>query len=247
MRMAGIIKRVGQLPAASDYIEALHAANSLLDYFKIERYMVYRVIRTEVPYSIAQKDYTVGVGGNWTIERPEQILRAGFFVAGSTASPSELPMLVVHDFTEYQQIVVKLVKSNYPRVLYYQPTLFGSDPTKPLGTATLYPVPSANGTIAIYTIGTVDEFHSIDDCVLWPKGWRRMFEYNCAVELNDRHPELAQEMNASVRATAIETKGTIKAAQQTPLYIRSDPAVLVQNPRGSRPWSSTDPRGWTPY
>lgn len=218
-RKAGVVKHAGQGINGSQQEEGLHVSNSLLDGLKIERLFFYQILRTLFGAVADQADYAVGSlvdNANWEIERPEHILRAGYMIPNSS-SAAEIQMRVLTDYTEYQTIVNKSVASSMSWVLYYRASL-------PTGTATLWPVPSVDFNVAIYTPGTVDEFSDVMSDIQFPKGYREFLEYAGAVALHDGYPDA--KMLPNVERKAIEYKSRIKAAQYTPGFMRSDPAAL---------------------
>lgn len=236
-RKAGVLKAAGRGLSGSEQDEGLHIVNSLLDGLKIERLFFYQILRTLFDAAIGQRDYLVGSlvdGANWEIERPEHILRAGYLIPGASAE-SEIQMRVLKDYTEYQTIINKAVPSSMSWIMYYRASL-------PVGTATLWPVPSAAFQVAIYTPGTVDEFTDVMQDISFPKGYREFLEYAGAVAVHDNYPDA--KMLPSVEARAIMYKSRVKASQYSPGYIRSDPAALAVPDRQGRSFGA---REWTGY
>lgn len=232
-RKAGVLKAAGRGLSESEQAEGLHVVNSLLDGLKIERLFFYQILRTLFDAEANQADYAVGAltdGADWEIERPEHILRAGYMIPGSTVK-TEIPMTVLWDYTQYQTIVNKGVISSLSWVMYYRASL-------PTGTATLWPVPSAPFQVAIYTPGTVDEFSSVDQDIMFPKGYREFLEYAGAVAVHDNYPDA--KMASNVEKRAIEYKSRIKAHQFTPALMRSDEAALGQPDSYGRYWGARE-------
>ncbi len=220
-RLAGGLLAAGRGINGSQQDEGLHVYNAILDGLKIERLFWPEVRRTVMPVTQGNRDYSVGAlvdNANWVIERPENILRSGYLIPGSVTE-TEVPMYVCRSYVDYQQITNKGVVSSLSWVLYYKATL-------PTGTATIWPVPSQNFNVAIYTPGYVDEFTDVMATVLWPKGWREFIEYNGAVALHDRNP--LWKMSPTVEARAQMWKARVAAATWKPMPMRSDPAALAR-------------------
>jgi hypothetical protein len=222
-RMANTLRAPGRGLSGSEQAEALMIINAMLDGVKTERWFFYQILRTQFNVANGQKDYTVGdasFGADWVIERPEKVLRTGIIVPGDPAgTQSEIPIYTVLSFEEYASIVTKLSPSTVPLVHYYQASL-------PVGTSTLWPVPSQDqvSQVVLYTPQTVQEFTDINADYIVPKGYREWMMYEGAVKVHDRYPQ--HPMDPHVRAAAMDYKARVKAQQQTPVFIRSDSAVL---------------------
>lgn len=229
--MAGVLKAAGRGLSGSEQVEGLHIYNAMLDGVKTERWFFYQILRGEFQTVSGQKEYTVGdaaLGANWVVERPEKILSAGLLVPGSSEpNSSEIPVYVVQSYEEYQNIVCKGVQSSIALVLYYQAAL-------PVGIATLWPVPSQIYTMVLYTPQTVQEFTDVEGDFIVPKGYREFLEYEGAVKVHQRHPELPP-LRQDILVMARDYKARVEAQQFTPTFMRSDGAVL--NREGTLGWA----------
>src|SRR5437899_828707 len=132
LRLIGAFAAGEAIPAA-DAQDALAVLNDLLDAWRLEALLVYAIDRDVFALSAGVSAYTIGTGGTWNTSRPVRIEQA--FFQDTTVSPVlELPMTILTD-QEYESIRVKGTSSTWPLALYY-------DQNYPLGTVTLYPVPS---------------------------------------------------------------------------------------------------------
>jgi hypothetical protein len=225
-RMAGVLKAAGRGMSPSQQQEGLVIVNAALDGIKTERFFFYQILRTQFNVTNGKKSYTVGdasFNADWVVERPEKLLSAGIIVPpGSMGSitQSEIPIYVVLSYEEYQSIVTKDSPSTVPLIIYYQASL-------PVGTATLWPVPSADqvNQVVLYTPQTVQEFTDVGADFIVPKGYREFLMYDGAIKVHDRYPEFP--MDPHVRIAAQGYRDRVKMQQQTPLFMRSDPAVLT--------------------
>lgn len=221
-RMAGVLKGPGRGLSGSEQEEGLHIINAILDGVKIERWFFYQILRTEFLTVIGQKNYTIGdagLGADWPLERPEKVMSAGLLVPndGDDENKAEIPVFVVQSYEEYQKIITKETRSTLAQVLYYQASL-------PLGTGTLWPVPSQIYSMVLYTPQTVQEFTDVMGNFVVPKGYREFLEYAGAEAVHDRYPH--NLMSPLVPVKAREYKARVKAQQLTPTYMSSDAAVL---------------------
>src|SRR5262249_18791118 len=151
-RKAGALKFAGQGPSPSELSEWLALLNAMIDGWKIENLFIVYYIRYVFALTANKKDYSVGPGLDFNMERPEKIDTAGFLTTPDTPSEGEISMTVVRTYQQYASLVAKLTTSSIPLVLYYQasftPTTDGAGPT---GTATFWPVPSVTGQkVALY-------------------------------------------------------------------------------------------------
>lgn len=222
-RMANSLRAPGRGLSGSEQAEALMIINAMLDGVKTERFFVYQILRNQFDVVTGKKDYTVGDASfvaDWVVERPEKVLRTGIIVPGNPAgTQSEIPIYTVLSYEEYASIVTKLSPSTVPLVMYYSASL-------PVGTATLWPVPSQDqvSQVVLYTPQTVQEFTDINADYIVPKGYREWMMYEGAEKVHDRYPQYP--MDPHVRIAAADYKARVKAQQQTPVFIKSDQAVL---------------------
>jgi len=241
MRMAHALKMPGQGASPSELQEGLDVCNHMVDGWKLENLLIPFFIRTVVLLQTNQKTYGVGPGQDWDIERPEKIHYASFLINPSTSTECEIPMEVVLTYQEFAAIVAKNVTASIPLAIYYQNTL-------PYGTAQLWPVPSATTTqVALYTQWALQEFNTVDDNLVTPKGFREMIMYNLAVRVRQRASEtrvLAVPMDPTVYQMALETKQRVKNQFIKPIYVGSDPAAIGR--RQGR-WYGGMAQAWTPY
>jgi hypothetical protein len=134
----------------------------------------------------------------------------------STDPDSETTLTPLTD-DAWAAITQKAATSTQPSNWYYNPTF-------PLGTLSLWPIPSS-ATLqgALYAPQHVSEFTSLDEVISLPPGYRRMLIKNLARDLApsyDRpvHPELKEE--------AIESKATVKRNNLRLMDLSFDAAVL---------------------
>lgn len=240
-RMANGLQVAGQGISPSESLEGLDVLNAMIDGWKIENLLVNYYIRYIFPLSSGKKDYSVGPGGDFSMERLEKIHAAGFILQLGQTGESEIPIQVILDYTQYASEVAKNVTSSYPLVLYYQPSYQSNG----LGTVTFWPVPNQTpASVALYNQAVLQEFTTVDDPVWMPKGYREMLQYNLAVRINQMPPYNKKPMHPTIYQMAEYYKMRVKQQQITPILMSSDPAVLG---RAGTPWRGGLPKAWTPY
>lgn len=242
-RMAGALKHPGQGISPSESAEARLVCNMMINGMKIERLLVVYYKRTLVEFFEGQKDYSVGPGQDFDLQRVEKIPAVGYVLNPGTQTEAEIPVMVVLDFSQYQRIIAKNTQSTWPLVFYYKALVEGLPGNVPYGQATLWPFPSQDGTLAIYSPTTLDEFQASDEPVYMPKGYQEMITYNLAVRVHQRYPEKPWDA-ATVREMASFYKERVKNMQMTPILMTSDAGALGGT---TRPPTYGFPKTWTPY
>ncbi len=240
-RMAGVLLAAGQGISPSEQAEALRSCNMMINGWKIERLLIIYFKRTVVDIVTDQKEYSVGPGQDFDVERVEKIPMTGYLV-NSGQTEAELPMQVVLTYEQYQAIISKNITSSYPLVFYYQALVQGDPGTVPYGKAILWPVPNQTGRIAIYTPATLNAFETFDQIVYMPKGYQEMLAYNMAIRVHSRYPKAPWDAR-TVLEQARAYKERVKNMQLTPILIGSDAGALGP---GQYPRGYYDARTWNP-
>lgn len=244
-RMAGALKHPGQGISPSEAKEATLITNMMINGWKIERLLFIYTKRTEVPFYSGKKDYSVGPGQDFDVERVEKFLGVGYVqYPGQVEQNSEIPMMLVVDFQQYQGIIAKLTGSTQPLLLYYKALVPSAIPGNvPYGEATLWPVPNLDGSLAIYTPATLDSFDTPDQIVYMPEGYQEMLTYNLAVRVHQRYPNNSWD-GQTVMDMAEFYKQRVKNMQITPILMGSDAGALGGT---AHPYWYGFPKTWTPY
>lgn len=245
-RLAGGLLLAGQGINPSEQAEILDITNHMVDGLGLEALMWLFTIRTVFEIQANKYIYSIGPGADWDMEVPNKITNAGFIIQrGEGQTESELPMYCVGSFEEYQNIVAKLTQSSYPLVLYFQLTIGAGSQ---YGSVTVWPVPNqdsdsgAGAWISVYSPGRVQEFQTLDDPIVTPKGWREFLIYELATKIHERPPYSKQVMAPSVEMRAREYKDRIKDMQLTPLFAIADPASRSRRNPVAQPV-----KAWSPY
>jgi hypothetical protein len=238
-RYAGALQYAGRAVSNSEAQEGLNVCNAMIDGWKIEELLIICYLRQLFSFQNGVKDYSVGPNGDFNIERPEKIHGAGFVINPGQQTETEIPMEIVFTFQQYQNLVAKNITTTLPLVMYYRATI-------PLGTATFWPVPqNATCSVALYTQAAFQEFSTINDTLIAPKGYREMLIFNLAWRIHSMPPYNKLQMDPTVIEMAKFYKERVKFQQMTPIYIASDPGAMQQN-GGERDCSSF-PKAWVPY
>lgn len=192
-----------ETPRAADLDAVKQAANDLIDAWRLDDLLCYRVQRHTLSLVASTPTYTIGPsGGSLTAALPIDLERAGLVLDPSATSPRETPMAVL-SAQEWASIRAKSATSDYPDSVYL-------DRTVASGLATLYvfPVPSSSTPdLALYLRVALDELGENDVELELATGYRRALVTNIALEAASL---LGVEPSAWLTAQAAEAKADVQ-------------------------------------
>lgn len=189
------VLNVGENPSASEASDGLSSLNALVSSWSNESLLIYSRQSENFALTSGQASYTIGTGGNFNTTRPLQILTA-FTRIGSI----DYPISIIPQ-TAFDKISQKSISNSIPEVMTY-------DASVPLGTITIYPVPTT-GTLHIRSEKQLTSFTTLDTDVDLPPGWERALVYNLAIE---DAPEYGQPIDPGVYEIASSSLNNIKTA-----------------------------------
>lgn len=148
MRAAGILG-VGQVGLAQDINDASIALQMMLQQWRQKRWLVFRLNWGIYPLAIGQQSYTVGPTQAAGQPQPEMVtdgnarppnIQSCFLRqnvgSGPNSYPIDFPMRILESREHYDRISLKFLQS-WPASIYYDPTL-------PLATLYIWPIPVQN-------------------------------------------------------------------------------------------------------
>lgn len=224
-RLMGVLA-TGEVPSANEANDALIALNLMIDGFSNESLLIFTKLREVFNLVAGQQTYQMGLGAQFNTLRPQKIETALIVVQGNNPE-TELPMKIINK-DEFAAIFVKSIQSTIPLWLY-------NDDAFPYTNLNLWPVPSINTQLVLYSWKPLADLQTLDDQLNLPPGYARMLNYNLAVELA---PEFGRQLDEAAIAIAIQSKEEIKRMNSKPLYMRVDDALA--GPRGSFNWLTGD-------
>lgn len=213
LRLANIVGE-GQQPSPEQTADALDTLNEMIDSWNVDSLMLYATTNDEVLTVANQATYTVGSGGNWAVDRPVQINSAYVTYQGVSFPLDETTQ------DEYNKITLKGMAQVLPRFFLYLNTY-------PLGTLTLWPIPTQVLNVSLSVDRVISSF-ALGDTVNLAPGYAKAVRSNLALELC---PEYGREPPPSLVKMARESKADIKRANHVPAIASFDPA-LVGSPGG---------------
>jgi hypothetical protein len=217
LREIGVLA-AGEVASAEDALSGLAALNRLVDQWKTEELNCYKTDRTTWSLVSGTQQYTLGIGGTINIARPVFIDHINFEDT-SPSKPIEYQMNPLTD-DAWSRIPIHTITAPYPTSYYYNPTY-------PLGTVELWPVPtSATLRGVIYAPVSVTEFSTLSDVVSLPPGYRRMIVKNLAMEMC---PSYARPSSPELQSQASDSKAAVKRSNKRLMDMTIETAALGTN------------------
>lgn len=210
----------GEVPATDDVTSGMRALNRLVDQWAADRLMIYTQTRTTWNLTSNDETYTVGLGGDVNVARPVHINHVTYYDTADS-------VLVEHELVQmtdaaYALQKVKAQTNNTPTICYYNPTY-------PLATLTLWPVPQSTTLVGVlYAPEAVAEFTDSSTVLVLPPGYRRMIVKNLALEIA---PSYGQEAGASVQQAAAESMAVVMRANRHISDLSFPPDALIPSSR----------------
>lgn len=232
LRLLNVVQ-ANETPSNDDMEIAMHAMNSMLDSWSTDKLSIYVLKQYYFPTVVNQKNYTLGPGGDWNLERPMEILQAtvsygGFLTFNNitglyelTQSPGvlDVPMESLTD-AQYAAIPVKDQPATYP-VKFYDNGNF------PLRTISLWPVPTTVQPITLWLWQPLAIYENLDAQLAFPRGYERAIRFNLAVEIS---AEFGKIVPQEVFKIASESYANLKRLNKTTPILRNDLGVLSAHP-----------------
>lgn len=177
-RLLGVL-RPGQTASQEMLSDGLLALNDMMDSWNTERLIAWGITRNVFNPTANVGSYAIGAGQTWNWPRPARIEAAGWISLTNPAQPIEYPLQIL-TVQRYEEIQLKSLATVLPRALYY-------DAGFPVGTATLYPIPTVGYTaaqVALYLWQQVGLFADIQTTqYAFPPGYSQAIKHSLAVAL----------------------------------------------------------------
>lgn len=191
-------------PSAAQYERGLRRLNSMLNAWSAEKLNVYGIVSgiTSGGYALTPGDgeYTLGTGGNFNAAWAKQITSAF-----NRVDNVDYPLEIITRET-YNAIPQKNL-SQRPFKLYYEPTF-------PLGTIRLYPVPDQAYTVYFDAQKVITQFAAIEDEVALQPEFEEALEYNLSLRLA---PKMGTALDPRVIDLARQSKAVISQQPVDPV------------------------------
>ena len=207
----------GETISGADANDALDAANGLLDLWSLQKLAVYNNVETIQTLSPGQSTYTVGVGGNFNIERPLRIDRA-YSRLTTTSSQVDFPCEIV-TLEKYSAIGLKNQPGPWPKMAYYNTGY-------PLAQLIFWPVPSQGVEFHLWSEMVFTSFNLATQLNM-PRGYYLGLQFAIAEILC---PEYGLPISPDIRRLAKDFKAVIKGLNANPQSEATvDQAIVASN------------------
>lgn len=197
---AGRLNRVlGQDQTFTDAeaMAGLTRLNAMLDFWWIERLMVFNIADDSFTWPAATTSRTIGISGNVSVTRPVKIHSAYFRDSNS----NDYPVEIIEEKAVYDALTPKTAPAFYPDYLF-------CDYAFPLASLFVWGVPSAALTCVLKSWRQLQAFVSLDTSLSLPPGYQDAIEYNLAIRTA---PLDGVTASPDVKEIAAQTKRAIKS------------------------------------
>lgn len=212
LRLIGAIAQ-GETPTSQDSADALSALNDMLDSWSNDGFLIYNRVIENLTIVASTSSYTLGSGGDFDTARPMRIVKA---LVKQSGDNTEFPIKILNS-DEWSRISDKTLTSTLIQAIYY-------DPNFALGTINVWPVPSANGTLILYSDKPLTTYSLISETVTLPPGYKKALRFNLAMELA---PEYGKAVSQDIAMQAMESKAAIMRTNTEPVLMTSDVDGLI--------------------
>lgn len=207
----------GETASTEDLNLGLAALNRLVDQWAAERLMIYAQTRTQFTITSGTQNYTVGPGGDVNVARPTYVEHVNYQDTSFT-NPVEFQLSALTD-DAWSKVPIKTLTSARPTMFYYNASF-------PLGTLTLWPIPTATTLQGqLYAPEQVGEFTDLNTVVSLPPGYRRLIVKNLAVELANA---FEKEPSPALVYAARSATMVVKRSNKAPMDMSIEGAALIQ-------------------
>lgn len=196
----------GQTPSSDDTDTGFQALNDMLDSWSLDKLFVFETLEESFPLVSGTESYTIGSGGDFDTTRPIKIDRA--YVRQSDIDYGLRPV----DGSGYANIQLKETIVDIPEYIWYNPTM-------PLGTIKLWPVPRASLTLHIQTQKQLTQFTTQSTDITLAPGYAEAIRYALMPRLAAEGLGEVSETQIAMAASATER---IKTANSKTPVLRSE-------------------------
>ena len=212
----------GETMASGDLATCFKSLNHLMDAWASERLTIYTITRTTWTIVSGTGTYTVGLLGDVVVARPDFITHVGYL--DTSVTPNLELLLASYTDDAWARVSYKTLTSTLPTRWYYNPTY-------PLGTLDLWPVPtSATLSGVLYAPAATAQFAATSTSVALPPGYERFIIKSLALEIAGKFGAVP---NPSIAQAARESKADIKRSNIRLSDLGFDPGALTHVGRAS--------------
>lgn len=206
----------GQTPSAFDMFNAYRRLNFMVAQWNRKRWLIYHLIDASFT-STGALSYTVGLGGDFNINRPDR-LEFAFFrqLVNTGVNQIDYPLQIIESREDYDRIALKTM-GTWPSLIFY-------DSAFPLGSIFVWPVPQASlYQIHLTLKETISAFTSVSQTINLPPEYEAAIHYNLCARLR---PAYQMDPDPSITALALESLNVMRGANAQISSMRLPNAVV---------------------
>lgn len=197
----------------------LRAFNRMLSTWSAQSLMVFTYTPTTFPLTIGKQSYTIGLGGDFNVDRPIWFNQVSIIPVAS--SPLlEIPIDIDSD-DDWQNVLIKSINSTFPLEVHPRGDF-------PLQTLDFWPIPSAACSVVLYLPQQLTQATSINDDFVFPPAYEEAIVYTLATRIA---PVFGIPVNPDIARVAVNAKSTIESQNLVVPILRVESA-LCGNPTG---------------
>lgn len=207
----------GETMDSGDLQTCFKSLNQLMDQWAAERLTIYTIAETTWAIVSGTGSYTVGAGGDVNVARPVYPKQVHF--RDTAPTPDVEYQLVPYTDDDWARQSIKTLASVLPTNFYYNPTF-------PLGTLELWPVPTSSTlTGVLYAPAATAQFAATSTSVSLPPGYERFIVKNLAQEVAAKFGAVP---SPGIIQAAMDSKRVIKAANERLSDMSFDAGALIR-------------------
>lgn len=206
----------GQTASSFDSSNAFRRLNFMVAQWNRKRWLIYHLI--DAPFtSTGALSYTVGLGGNFNIPRPDR-LEFAFFrqLVNTGVNQIDYPLQIIEAREDYDRIALKTM-GTWPALIFY-------DAAFPLGSVFVWPVPQASlYEIHLTVKETISSFTSLAQTISLPPEYEAALHYNLCARLRTAY---GLDADPTITALAMESLQVLRGANTQIASMRLPNAVV---------------------
>lgn len=188
-----------ETPTSAQSVGALGKLNDLIESWNLDPQKLYGSTQYILPFVANQATYTIGIGGDLNVARPDDISSAFVRSTSQVASQQQdIPLKMLTD-QEWQDITVKGMTGTFPFAVWFNMTY-------PLITAYVTPIPTGSNYSLVFWDGNANATLALNTVLSLAPGYKRALKYGLFIELA---PSYQIEVPSAITTLAATSKMTI--------------------------------------
>jgi hypothetical protein len=177
LKVLGVIAQ-GETPTNEDLQDGLVTLNGMISSWATERLIISSTLRHVFALVPGQRDYTIGLGADFNIARPNWLPYAGL-ILNNQQPPIEIPLEII-TVKDWWLVAIKDLTSTQPTTLYYDFAQPEEGSNAGYGTIAFWPVPQIAYDIALYLPAGLLQFADAATPYTLGDGYAIAIAYNLA-------------------------------------------------------------------